>query len=72
MLFIETKLDDAKILLNVESIGYLEPHRNEKDKTIVYFNGQVGNVNFATLNESYDTNESKNQTSRSVWADPLA
>lgn len=54
MLFIETKLDDNKILLNVDSIGYMEPHRHEKDKTIVYFKGQVGNVNFATIGESYD------------------
>ena len=54
MLFIETRLDDNKILLNVDSIGYLEPHRKESNKTIVYFKGQVGNVNYATVSESYD------------------
>ena len=54
MLFIETKLDGNKILLNVDSIGYLEPHNRESEKTIVYFKGQVGNVTFATISESYD------------------
>ena len=54
MLFIETKLDDNKILLNVDSIGYMEPHHREKDKTIIYFHGQVGNVTYATVGESYE------------------
>lgn len=54
MLFIETKLDESRILINVDSIGYLEPHKKETGKTIVYFKGQVGNVTYATLSESFD------------------
>jgi hypothetical protein len=55
MLFVETTLDDKKILINLDCVGYFEPHLKDSTKTIVYFRGSVGNVNVATLSEDYDS-----------------
>ncbi|MBK9142137.1 MAG: hypothetical protein IPM23_06540 [Candidatus Melainabacteria bacterium] len=55
MLFIETKLDDKRILLNLDSVGYFEPHLKDSSKTIVYFRNNVGSINVATLSEDYES-----------------